>query len=59
MGETEHRNEFAAAHTGNLRRNLLADATDLMPLRNGGGALFGKPIQPIRGLMRHRTNIEF
>jgi hypothetical protein len=30
--------EFAAAHTGDLRRNFLADATDLIPFRGGGGA---------------------
>jgi hypothetical protein len=35
----EHGNEFAAAHTGDLRRHFLADATDLIPLC---GAVCGK-----------------
>ncbi len=40
MEAREYGNEFAAAHTGDLRRHFLADATDLIPLCGGGGAQF-------------------
>ena len=57
MEPREHGNEFAAAHTGDLRRNFLADATDLIPLRGGGGAQFSRQfrrfaVQASKGFVR-------
>jgi len=51
----EHGNEFAAAHTGDLRRNFLADETDLIPLRGGARRrAIQSPIQTIRGPSQQR-----